>query len=243
MKQIILASASPRRKELLEQLGLDFEIRPSRGEEIITKTKPEEVVKELAYQKAMEISKEIQSEYGTGKENYVEKPVQVIGADTIVVCDNQIFGKPVDEADAKRMLTHLQGNTHQVYTGVCVVTFFAGGSSQCIPSGYPVMHAHPGRFSQCTPSGYPVMHVHAGGFLQCTEFVEKTDVTMYPVSEQEILEYISTQECMDKAGAYAIQGISGRFIKEIHGDYNNVVGLPIARLWQECFKNGYSITE
>lgn len=217
MKQIILASASPRRKELLGQLGLDFEIRPSEGEEIITKTKPEEVVKELAYQKATEISDQIQAEYGTGKKGYDEKPVKIIGADTIVVFGNQIFGKPADEADAKRMLMRLQGNTHQVYTGVCVITL--------------------GEIMQYIPSGYSVTHAHGSGCVQCTEFVERTDVTMYPVSEQEILDYIATKECMDKAGAYAIQGISARFIKEIHGDYNNVVGLPIARLWQECFKN------
>lgn len=218
MKQIILASASPRRKELLGQLGLDFDIRPSRGEEIITKTKPEEVVRELAYGKAAEISNQIQAEYEAGKKEYAKKPVKIIGADTIVVCEGQIFGKPVDEADAKRMLMQLQGNTHQVYTGVCVVTLF-DDVMQCIPSGYSVIHA---RGSEC---------------VQCTEFVERTDVTMYPVSEREILDYIATKECMDKAGAYAIQGISARFIKEIHGDYNNVVGLSMARLWQECFKN------
>lgn len=219
MKRIILASASPRRKELLGQLGLDFDIRPSGGEEIITKTKPEEVGRELAYQKATEISNQILAEYRAGKKEYAEKPVKVIGADTIVVCDSQIFGKPVDEVDAKRMLMQLQGNTHQVYTGVCVITLFGNKENEVIHSGYSVIDAHGSRS------------------VQCTEFTERTDVTMYPVSEQEILDYIATKECMDKAGAYAIQGISARFIKEIHGDYNNVVGLPMARLWQECFKN------
>lgn len=204
MKQIILASASPRRKELLQLLGLDFDILPSHGEEIITKTEPEEVVKELAYQKAAEISNQILSEYYAGRKGHAAHPIKVIGADTIVVYQKEIFGKPADEADAKRMLTNLQGKTHQVYTGVCVMTLFENQEDLTE--------------------------------TRVTEFAEKTDVTMYPVSEEEILEYIAAGECRDKAGAYAIQGISARFIKEIHGDYNNVVGLPIARLWQECFR-------
>lgn len=204
MKQIVLASASPRRKELLELLGLDFDIIPSRGEEIITKTDPEEAVKELAHQKAAEVSNRIMNEYHAGKSGHGVHPVKVIGADTIVVYQKKIYGKPADEAHAKQMLTSLQGNTHQVYTGVCVMTLFENQED-------------------LTETGV-------------TEFSEKTDVTMYPVSEKEILAYIAAGECRDKAGAYAIQGISARFIKEIHGDYNNVVGLPIARLWQECFR-------
>lgn len=261
MKNIILASASPRRKELLRQLGLDFEIRPSEGEEIITKTKPEDIVKELAFQKATEISKQIQAEYRAGKEEYTGEPVKVIGADTIVVCDDQIFGKPVDEEDAKRMLTRLQGNTHQVYTGVCVITLFENNVDDVEARTAELLEKT--EISDIRDTGFlektEIIDVQDTGFLEKTEiadvqstgfvkkteaadvqvaeFVEKTDVTMYPVSEQEILDYIVTKECMDKAGAYAIQGISARFIKEIYGDYNNVVGLPVARLWQECFKN------
>ena len=247
MKNIILASASPRRKELLRQLGLDFEIRPSEGEEIITKTKPEDIVKELAFQKAIEISKQIQAEYRGGKEKYTGKPVKVIGADTIVVCDDQIFGKPVDEEDAKRMLLRLQGNTHQVYTGVCVITLFENNVDDVEARTAELLEKT--EISDIRDTGFlektEIADVQSTGFVkkteaadvQVAEFVEKTDVTMYPVSEQEILDYIVTKECMDKAGAYAIQGISARFIKEIYGDYNNVVGLPVARLWQECFKN------
>lgn len=205
MKKIILASGSPRRKELLEQLGLDFEIRPAQGEEVITKFLPEEAVKELAFQKAEEITRQLFSEYYAGDREMAETPVTVIGADTVVIYENRIFGKPSGRQDAIDMLVNLQGNTHQVFTGVCVMTLFSNREDAT------------------------EMHVK--------EFAEKTDVVMYPMSASEIASYVDTGEPMDKAGAYAIQGISARYIKEIHGDYYNVVGLPMARLWQECFRD------
>lgn len=197
--RVILASASPRRRELLQQLGVDFEVRPSKGEEVVTKTIPQEVVQELASQKAKEIADLVQAEYENGKLPWPEDGIRIIGADTIVVYKDTIFGKPSDEENALRMLTALQGNTHQVYTGVCVVDIKEGVRKEKV-------------------------------------FAEKTDVVMYPVSKEEILEYIATGEPMDKAGSYAIQGISGKFIKGIVGDYYNVVGLPMARLYQECFR-------
>ena len=106
---LILASASPRRKEILDQMGLTFEVIPSCGEEIITCTDPEEVVKELSLQKAREVA---------GK---IMEPALVIGSDTVVACDGEIMGKPADEADAFRMLKRLQDSTHMVYTGVTVM--------------------------------------------------------------------------------------------------------------------------
>ena len=109
MRKIVLASASPRRKEILEQMGLKFTICPSCGEEVITCTDPEEVVKELSLQKAQEV---------TGK---TAESALVIGSDTVVACDGEIMGKPVDEEDAFRMLKRLQGSTHMVYTGVAVI--------------------------------------------------------------------------------------------------------------------------
>lgn len=214
----ILASASPRRRELLEQMGITFEVRPAKGEEVITKTVPEEVVQELAYQKAYEVAQAIRCEAGEQKEQSQET-VRVIGADTIVVYQDAICGKPADQADASRMLQMLQGNIHQVYTGVCVIDLFAqngtAASNEAASSNEEV------------PFNKDGMKIHV--------FAEKTDVTMYPISEKEIQEYIETGECMDKAGAYAIQGISAKFIQEIKGDYYNVVGLPMARLYQECY--------
>lgn len=189
-KKIILASASPRRRELLEKMGLEFEVAPSAGEEIVTKTRPEEVVTELATQKASEVA----ARYGDG--------TLIIGADTIVVKDGAILGKPKDEADAVRMLTLLAGSVHQVYTGVCLIEKEDGKTS-------------------------------------ARTFYEATDVEFYPMSEAEIAAYAASGEPLDKAGAYGIQGTCAVYIKGIRGDYNNVVGLPVARLYHELRKNRF----
>ena len=199
---MILASASPRRRELLSQIGIQYEVKPSQKEEVITKTIPSEVVQELAYQKAMDIGKQTE---------YTSERTIVIGADTIVAMDDCIMGKPTDEADARRMLSMLQGKTHQVYTGVCiaVVTFIQ------------------------TAEGTPTEPE-----IETMVFAECTDVHMYPMSDEEIAAYVASKEPMDKAGAYAIQGGCAAFIKGIHGDYNNVVGLPVARVYQELKRRG-----
>lgn len=183
-KKIILASASPRRRELLAKTGLEFEVVPFSGEEIITKTRPEEIVTELARQKASEVAERC----GEG--------TLVIGADTIVAKDGEILGKPADEADAVRMLTLLAGSVHQVYTGVCLIEKEGGKSGERV-------------------------------------FCEVTDVEFYPMSEAEIAAYAASGEPLDKAGAYGIQGKCAVYIKGIRGDYNNVVGLPLARLYHE----------
>lgn len=109
MKHIILASASPRRKEILELADLKFDVMPSDAQEITTKTAPNEVVMELASIKAKDIYKKS------------EKQSMIVGADTVVAYQGQILGKPTDEADAKRMLTMLSGQTNEVYTGVCII--------------------------------------------------------------------------------------------------------------------------
>lgn len=205
MNQIILASGSPRRKELLEQIGLEFEICPAKGEEIITKTIPEEVVMELSRQKAEEVAGMV-STYG---ENHSElttpQDILVIGADTVVAYDGQILGKPKDRDHAMEMLKMLSGHTHSVYTGVTCV--FIDKKGRC------------GE------------HV----------FYEKTDVTMYPMTETEIQRYVDTGEPMDKAGSYGIQGRCAIHVKEIRGDYNNVVGLPVSRLYQELLGIGIDL--
>lgn len=202
MSRIILASASPRRKELLEQVGIEFEICPAKGEEIITKTVPSEVVCELSDQKAMEVAQLITQYDETHRDITTPADIMVIGADTVVAYENQILGKPKDEADAERMLSMLSGNTHSVYTGVTVVFIDKDG-----------------RAGKKT-------------------FYEKTDVVMHRMSQKQIRDYIATGEPMDKAGSYGIQGKCAIYVKEIHGDYNNVVGLPVARLYQELFAIG-----
>jgi septum formation protein len=205
MSQIILASQSPRRKELLEQIGLEFEICPAKGEEIITKSVPEEVVMELSKQKAEEVAAMVSSYTQEHKDITTPSDILVIGADTVVAYDGKILGKPVDEADAKRMLSMLSGNTHSVFTGVTLVLIDKSG--------------------------------RAGELV----FFEKTDVKMHAMSEQEIERYIATGEPMDKAGSYGIQGKCAIYIEKIDGDYNNVVGLPITRIYQELKKIGIDI--
>ena len=197
MGQIILASASPRRKELLEQIGLEFEICPAKGEEIISKNRPEEVVMELSAQKAKEVASMVRAYESGHEELMTPQDILVIGADTIVACDELILGKPVDEADARRMLALLSGRKHAVYTGVTFVFLDQSG--------------------------------RAGAHT----FYEKTFVTMKQLTETEIERYVATGEPMDKAGAYGIQGKCAIYIEGIEGDYNNVVGLPVARIYKE----------
>lgn len=192
--KIYLASASPRRKELLKQVGISFKTMPSTVEEKITKTEPQEVVEELSYQKAVDVCGRLAAE---NKEDFV-----VIGADTVVSCWGEILGKPKDKEDAVRMLKNLQGGSHQVYTGVTLAW------------KYKDMSAMFATFSECT------------------------DVTMYTMSEEEIKRYVDSGEPMDKAGAYAIQGLCAAYIQGICGDYNNVVGLPVGRVCQELKRRG-----
>lgn len=193
--RIILASASPRRRELLAQIGMEFEVMVSNVEERVTATLPDEVVQELSEQKAEAVLAMLQA-----KEGETDAPTLVIGADTIVACDNKILGKPKDEEDAKRMLRLLSGRTHEVYTGVTMLN--------CLQSP-------------------------AGSSVRCHTFFECTKVCFAPMTEAEIAEYVATKDPLDKAGAYGIQGFCARYIKGIEGDYNNVVGLPVGRLYQE----------
>ena len=189
MKKIILASQSPRRRELLTQIGLEHEVCPSTVEEIVTEINPVDIVKSLSLQKAMDVAEKKKMEYP-------DESFLVIGADTIVVYDNKILGKPKNEEDAISMLSMLQGNTHSVYTGVALI-------------------------------------FEENGKEEVKSFAEETKVTMYPMTQEEILWYVGTKEPMDKAGAYGIQGYCARFIEKIHGDYNNVVGLPVGKIYQE----------
>ncbi len=188
--RIVLASASPRRRELLEQIGIDFEVLVSHVEEKVTAVEPGLVVEELSRQKAEAVLAEC---------NYMED-VLVIGADTIVAVDGQILGKPSHEKEAISMLERLSGSCHEVYTGVTLL--YRMGEKRAVQVQRRIFH-------------------------------EMTKVCFYPMSPQEISCYVSSGDCMDKAGAYGIQGLCARYIKGIEGDYNNVVGLPVGRLYQE----------
>ena len=217
MGQIILASASPRRRELLTQIGLDFDVVVSETEEKITSTEPAKVVEELSAQKAEAVWEKLRSMTAsqgsvTNAERLDEgsevfEPEQtsgettmtdtlVLGADTVVACDGKILGKPADTEAAAAMLTMLQGRGHEVYTGVTIL-------------------------------------YEQNGERKTLTFHEKTTVHFYPMTDAQIREYVATGDPMDKAGAYGIQGFCARYIRGIEGDYNNVVGLPVGRVYQE----------
>lgn len=176
--QLILASQSPRRQELLKLLGIPFSVRVADIDETMDETKPPfEEVARVSRRKADAIPRD-------GAD-------VVIAADTVVVCRGQILGKPKDEADAFRMLRLLSGKDHQVMTGLTVLQ----GDTAAV----------------------------------CTEV---TDIHFRELSDREILAYIRTGEPMDKAGSYGIQGGGALFAEKIVGDYHNVVGLPVCRLWK-----------
>lgn len=188
MSKIILASGSPRRKELLEQIGIEFDIITSDVDETTLITQPDECVKYLSRIKAQAVWDMVKDD-----DDYRNEDVVVIGADTIVSHKGHILTKPKDTGNAFDILKELAGDCHQVYTGVTLIK-----NNNVV-----------------------------------SNFAEKTDVYCNDISDNEIREYISTGEPMDKAGAYGIQGRFAAFIGKIDGDYNNVVGLPVARVYQE----------
>ena len=180
MSQIILASASPRRRELMELAGYDFEVICADIVEVVPENvQPQEVVMSLALQKAQAVAAE-------------HKDAVVVGSDTVVALDGKILGKPHSEQEACEMLRSLSGRTHKVFTGVAIV---------------------------------------GGGKVK--NFFDETDVEFYPLGDDEIKKYVATGEPMDKAGSYGIQGKGSVLVKKINGDFFNVMGLPIAKLYRE----------
>lgn len=209
--RIILASGSPRRRELLGQAGYEYTVVTSDVDEETDTLIPKDYVMELAERKAKNVyDKEMEKNPAPEKSAVVRQSsieeietvsdeFVVIGADTVVALNNRILGKPYDYDDAYNTLNSLSGQTHHVYTGVSII-YYDGEKP------------------------------HTKTFYECTE------VTFYPMTHEEIVWYLSTQEPFDKAGSYGIQGKGGIFVKEIKGDYNNVVGLPLARLYHEMEK-------
>ncbi|HEY1676526.1 MAG TPA: Maf family protein [Candidatus Sulfotelmatobacter sp.] len=186
---LVLASASPRRQELLRAAGIPFIVHPANVDETLYPgEEPRDFAKRLAREKALAVWKNRMQDV-------------VLGADTIVVVGNSILGKPVDQADAIRMLRMLSGVDHHVITAVAVV----GGPS-----------------TVSSENKDPLIKVES----------ETTKVTVSEISDAEIHDYVATGEPMDKAGAYAIQGIAARWISRIEGDYSNVVGLPLALVYR-----------
>lgn len=215
MKQnviLILASGSPRRKELLQQAGLEFEVVVSDIEEKVAKLSPEKTVLELSKQKCCAVSKEFIRKTPNNLNDIIDIEtggIMVIGADTVVSVDDMILGKPVNAQDALRMLMNLSGRSHEVYSGVsCKVLQYNSFTESLIETD---------SFS----------------------FYSETKVNMYPFNEYEALDYIATGEPMDKAGSYGIQGIGERLVESINGDYNNVVGFPLSKFMKELSNREY----
>lgn len=174
MKKIILASGSPRRRELMEMIGVDFEVIVSNCKEVLNNELPvAERIMDVARQKAEDVFKKHQDSI-------------VIGCDTVVVVDDEILGKPKSKQQAREMFDKMNNRSHIVLSGVCIISK-----------------------------------------EETSLFYDVTDVVFNNLSDEEIEEYISSDEPYDKAGGYAIQGKAGLFIREIKGNYYNVMGLPI----------------
>lgn len=187
---LVLASASPRRQELLRNADIAFTVQPADIDETpFEGEQARECAERLAREKALAV-------WRTRPQDLV------LGADTVVVVDGHILGKPVDKADAARMLRMLSGRDHQVITGVCLVRSADSHQETCV-----------GREAITTDSA-------------------TTIVTMTDIRDEEIRSYVASGEPMDKAGAYAIQGVASRWIPRIEGDYSNVVGLPVALVYR-----------
>ncbi len=186
---IILASNSPRRREILENTKVRFSIKGSQIDEVINSNEsPKETVMRLAYEKALDIAKD-------------NKDALVIGADTIVVINDTILGKPKDEKEAYDMIKLLSGKTHYVITGFALINL----SLEKKVIDYEI-----------------------------------SKVTFKELSNECIKDYIQTKESLDKAGAYGIQGYGALLVKNIEGDYFNIVGLPISKM-SDCLKNHFNI--
>jgi septum formation protein len=203
---LVLASASPRRQELLRAAGISFTVHPADVDETpMAGEAPHAYAERLARDKALTVGR-------------MRPQDLVLGADTIVVVDESILGKPRDAADAARMLGMLSGRTHRVITGVCVVEAVAGRPPALARTGPYTRPKNESREVRTTS--------------------ETTLVTMSKLCEEEIRDYIATGEPMDKAGAYAIQGMAARWIPRIEGDYSNVVGLPVALVYHMLRESG-----
>ena len=193
MENIILASQSPRRQEILSLGGYEYKVCVSSAEEQIPPEElenltPQELVERLARVKAEDV-------YRRNCNKNTEDTV--IGADTVVAVDGRVLGKPRTEEEAYEMLSMLEGRTHDVFTGVCI------------------LWTNPD-----TPAE-----------IQGNTFHCHTKVTFYPMTEEEINNYVATGDCMDKAGAYGIQSGAAKYIQGIEGDYLNVVGLPLSKIY------------
>ena len=197
--KVILASNSPRRKEILSNLGIKFDVIVSKVDEDSNIKSPSGMVCELSRRKGLAVAASLPEKY-RGEETVI------ISGDTVVALDDEIFGKPTDIDDAKKMITALSGKTHSVFSGMSVIK------------------------------------VERDGIIKEFTDFERTFVTFREMSEEEIDIYLSMEDLLDKAGAYAIQGAASLWIDNINGNYFNVVGMPTNKLISLLTKAGIQIT-
>lgn len=199
MYKVILASESPRRKEIMTQMGINFEVVPAHVKEDVEHNIPSKMVEALAMLKAKDVADRLKDE----KDDLI-----IIGADTLVFHKGQVLGKPKDRDDAISMINSLSGDIHEVCTGVSII--IRNNSEEGIKEENIV-------------------------------FSVSSSVVVHPLTIEEIEDYVDTGEPYDKAGAYAIQGGFGIYIKEIHGDYYNIVGFPISKIYEKLKAKGINI--
>lgn len=203
---LVLASASPRREELLRNAGIPFVVQAANIDETLRAGEaPRDYAERLAREKALAVWK-------------ARRQDVVLGADTIVVVDETVLGKPRDGVDAIRMLHLLSGRVHQVITGVCIV------KPEVMKTGVVKPEVTKSGAEGPAPAG------SFGKELRTAS--EVTLVSVAGIADDEIRAYVATGEPMDKAGGYAIQGMASRWIPRIEGDYSNVVGLPVALVYR-----------
>jgi septum formation protein len=213
--RLILASASPRRAELLRAAGIQFDVLPPDVDEsVLPGETAERHVRRLAEAKALAVVPR-----AGGR--------RVLSADTVVVVGGEILGKPVDDGDARRMLRMLSGRWHEVLTGVCLLRYEGGRGK--------------GEGGRGEDRGDWRQAIGHGELLAASE-VAATTVEFAPLTDAEIDWYVTSGEPRGKAGAYAIQGLASRFVTRIDGSYSNVVGLPVAIVYRMCTQAGLLIS-
>ena len=221
--ELILGSQSPRRRELLERMGLQFRVLTAEIDETKYETEdPESSVRRICEAKAAAVAECLKRE---NAQFSIFNSQLVLCADTIVVLDGRIMGKPHDAAEAKAMLRALSGREHAVYTAFTLLPVKASG----------VRHQSP-RDASChlSPVTCHLSPAASVAFTHC----EKTFVKFRPLTEAEIAAYVASGEPMDKAGAYGIQGLGAMLVEGIRGDYFTVMGLPVCRLAQALKRYG-----
>ena len=236
MYKVVLASQSPRRKQLLEQIGVEFDIWPSKKEEVVSSSIPSEVCVELCKQKALEVASQIVSYNEEHKDITTAQDILVIGADTIVAMPVGIVEADENPKNLKTSEPVEAAKNLKTSETVYEILGKPKTESEAFNMLCKLRNAKHTVFT-----GVSFVFISKEGRVGEYSFYEATDVFFGPIEDDEIKEYIATGEPMDKAGAYGIQGAFAKYIKGINGDFYNVMGLPVSRICYELKSLGVSI--